>query len=253
MLARWTTHFDYPARTDFWYCILDKPFDISAIKSKKRYYIKKGIAAFEIRMIDPENYFDELYRITDLALQTYDDYKKPQDKEQFIAEIKEASSRWKFLGAFFKEDNQMQGYIKVCEYEKYVDFMSMKANPLYEKKQINAALVNGLCAFYKDKLANGAYYICDGMRAINHNTNFQEYLEKNFTFRKAYCRLHMAYRPSLDIVIKVLFPFRKYILKWECNSRKLLGKLIILLKYEMIARNTAKQIMYDVGSVGEEL
>lgn len=220
---------------------MDKPFDISLIKAKKRYYIKKGIEAFEIKPINPEQYFDELYHITDLALQTYDDYMRPQSKKEFVAEIEAANSQWKFFGAFDREDEQIQGYIKVREYGEYVDFMSMKVNPSYERKQINAALVNGLCDFYKDKLAEN-YYICDGMRAVNHKTNFQEYLEKNFTFRKAYCRLNIAYRPSLRVLIKIMFPFRKCINKVQWKyARRIVRKLVTLLEYEMLARTTAEQ------------
>ena len=43
-------------------------------------------------------------------------------------------------------------------------------------------------------MLNGDNYICDGSRIDLHETNFQDYLEKYFMFRKAYCRLHIDYR-----------------------------------------------------------
>ena len=38
------------------------------------------------------------------------------------------------------------------------------------------------------------FYICDGERNILHETSFQNYLEKYFGFRKAYCKLNLKYR-----------------------------------------------------------
>lgn len=69
---------------------------------------------------------------------------------------------------------------------------------------------------YNDRLGKN-FYINDGARSISHETNFQDYLEKYFGFRKAYCKLHVAYNRRIKLVVKVLFPFRKY----YTNSMKL--------------------------------
>ena len=36
LLARWTSDFDTQEETNFWYVIIDHPFDISKLKSKRR-------------------------------------------------------------------------------------------------------------------------------------------------------------------------------------------------------------------------
>ena len=41
LLARWTTDFDCGSETNWWYVIKDTPFDINALKSKRRYEIKR--------------------------------------------------------------------------------------------------------------------------------------------------------------------------------------------------------------------
>jgi hypothetical protein len=43
LFARWTSHFDCGYETEWWWCVLDKPFDISALKNKRRYVVKQGI------------------------------------------------------------------------------------------------------------------------------------------------------------------------------------------------------------------
>ena len=44
-------------------------------------------------------------------------------------------------------------------------------------------------------------------------SNYQEYLMKNFGFRKAYCKLQIEYRPLMQIAVNVLYPLRGMIKK----------------------------------------
>lgn len=54
-----------------------------------------------------------------------------------------------------------------------------------------------------------------------------------FCFRKAYCKLNICYRFPVRIIIKFLYPFRRYI-----NNKSKLGSLVSsLLKMEEIYRN----------------
>jgi hypothetical protein len=34
---------------------------------------------------------------------------------------------------------------------------------------------------------------------------------QKFNFRKAYCRISIVYKPWLAVMVKVLFPFRKWV------------------------------------------
>lgn len=90
----------------------------------------------------------------------------------------------------------------------------MRACPESEKKGINAAMVAAIVEDYNARLGKN-FYINDGARSISHETNFQDYLEKYFGFRKAYCKLHIAYNPRIKWAVKVLFPFRKILRKFD--------------------------------------
>lgn len=90
----------------------------------------------------------------------------------------------------------------------------MRACPESEKKGINAAMVAAIVEDYNDRLGKN-FYINDGARSISHETNFQDYLEKCFGFRKAYCKLHIAYNPRIKWAVKVLLPFRKILCKFD--------------------------------------
>ena len=63
--------------------------------------------------------------------------------------------------------------------------------------------------FNEAKALNCNLYICDGARSISHETAFQDYLEKYFEFRKAYCELNIKYNPKWKLTIKFLYFFRK--------------------------------------------
>jgi hypothetical protein len=88
--------------------------------------------------------------------------------------------------------DKLAAYAYVRMNSNWINMPVLKASPAFEKLGVNAALVHGLCEYFKEDLAKGKY-ICDGERNIYHSTNFQSYLEKYFGFRKAYCHLHLRY------------------------------------------------------------
>ena len=90
----------------------------------------------------------------------------------------------------------------------------LKTMPAMEKFAVNAALVYGILNYYNEFLKSGGI-ICDGARSINHETHFQDYLEKYFGFRKAYCKMHIVYNPKVKWLIKLLYPFRQILGKLD--------------------------------------
>ena len=234
LLARWTTDFDCNYETNWWYVIKDTPFDMARLKAKRRYEINKGKRFFEVREIDPQKYKESIFAIQKEAYAVYPiKYRPTIEKESFFSSM-DYWNQSTVLGAFFRETNELVGYTRLSENEKKcIDFITLKTMPDYEKYSINAALVAGILQKYNDHLANG-FYICDGARNINHETAFQDYLEKYFEFRKAYCKLHVQYAPKINLLVKMLFPMRNILLKFE--EIKFIHFLNSVLKMEEINR-----------------
>ncbi len=209
LLARWTTDFDCGEETNWWYVIKDEPFDISALKAKRRYEITKGKKNYEIRQIDPAEHIPEICRIQNAAHAQYPaKYRRTVDEDNVARQVSDWGHRRTF-GAYDVQTGELSGYALITHHgERYIGFDQMKVCPEAEKKGINAALVNGLLEACEAFLQNGGYF-CDGARNVLHETAFQDYLERIFGFRKAYCRLHIAYKPSIRGLMKVLYPFRK--------------------------------------------
>lgn len=215
LLARWTTDFDCGYETNWWYVIKDTPFDISELKAKRRYEINKGIKNFDVKEIEPDLYADELYNVQLAAYSAYPKKYRPSvNREEFISFVHHCDS-FVCIGAFDRESGMLCGYSLLSkECETYVDFKVMRTNPKCEKNGVNAALVEGILRYFNSFLIRGGY-ICDGARSINHETAFQDYLEKYFGFRKAYCNLHMTYNPRLKWVFRLIYPIRKVLVKMD--------------------------------------
>ena len=231
LLARWTEDWDCGEETNWWYLIKDEPFDPAALKAKRRYEITKGERNFAVCLIEPEEYASELFRVETAAYSAWPEKYRPQtDEKSYRAQIGSWAERV-ILGAFDRESGRLSGYAGLIEGEDSVAFSVLRTDPACEKAGINAALVAGVLRRYGDRLSP-AYYISDGERAVRHETAFQDYLEKYFGFRKAYCRLRVRYRPGFGLLVGLLYPFRS-----RFRGRTGLGSRIAgVMKMEEIRR-----------------
>ncbi len=232
-LARWITDYDCPEATNWWYVIKDSSFNIADLKSKRRYEITKGKRFFSVRQIDPKCYKKDIYDIQVKAYSAYPaKYRPTVDCEALFEEIEE----WKyyrFYGAFSNEDGTLCGYAWLNRNGNYIYYAFHKVFPECEKQGINAAIVAQILEDHEEELSSGAY-LCDGSRNVSHETHFQDYLEKYFGFRKAYCKLHICYRTGVTPIIKILYPFRA--LFRGLDSISLFHNLNSVLKMEELSR-----------------
>lgn len=239
LLVQWISDWDCKEETSWWYVIKDDPFDISNLKTKRRYEINKGIKNFDVKRIDPAEYVEALSKVQLAALRSYSNSAE-FNGDAFKREVESWSKHvrlhnYVFYGAFAKETGELAAYSFFIKKHKCYDFAVQKANPEFERLNVNAALVYGMLEDCKEALSSG-YYLCDGARSVNHETKFQDYLEKNFGFRKAFCRLNIRMTFLVKCVVAVLYPFRKLV---ELAGKKIGFAHLIsaVLKMEEIKRN----------------
>lgn len=242
LLARWTTEYDCPEETNWWYVVKDSIFDILKIKSKRRSEINKGIRRFDVFLINPNEYAEELYRVQVQAFAAYPaKYRPTVNKHDFIESVNQTWTKENVCvyGAFYKESGELCGYSLLQKNGECWTFNVQKTNPQYEKHGINAALVNKIVCDFNEKVGKGEVsYICDGERNILHETAFQSYLIKYFEFRKAFCKLNIKYNPKIGWVVKILYPFRKIIKMFK--NVKFVHKLLAVFTMEEIVRSQKK-------------
>lgn len=238
LFARWSTDFDCEEPTQWWCVIKDTPFDLMSLKSKQRSMVSKGIKLVDVRAIVPADYAEPMADILIKAWRSYDaSYSEGNDRARLTGEFselrKDRLGNAEYLGAFLKETGQMIGYAIYHLYDDWVEYSVVKTDPEYLNTQVNAALVYyGLERYLK---RDGVRYVIDGWRSLVHETNYQDYLEKYFGFRKAYCRLHIRYRWWVKALVYALYPFRSQIKKMSGN--KLMYHLWCTLHQEEIHRS----------------
>lgn len=210
LFARWTSDFDCGYETSWWHLIKDEPFDLMSVKAKRRYEVNKGIKNFEVKRIITSDYAEEIYNVYAEAYKEYPAKYRPSiDKEKMIDGLSntDPDPRIENYGAFDRETGTLCGFAWLRRGERELAFCTLKTMPVYEGRAINAAMVYFILEDNKDFLSSGGY-ICDGERSIVHETAFQDYLEKYFGFRKAYCRLNVKYRKGVRLIVKVAYCFR---------------------------------------------
>lgn len=233
-LLKWIFDFDCAYETNWWYCIKDEPFDISKLNSKKRYEINKGKKIFDVRVINPIDYVDAIVSVQEEAWKNYPKEYRPGTN---IGNMKRSVLNWtkfRVFGAFGIEDGELHAFSYLEEHDLWTNLAVLKPDPNYERLAVNAALVAGICEYYNPRLSK-KIYIGDGERNMVHVKGFQSYLIKYFNFRNAYCRLNVHYRQGLNVIVKIIYPFRKLLMKLDDNS--LVHKINALLKMEEIVRN----------------
>ena len=220
LFARWTTDFDCQEETQWWCLVKDTPFDLMSLKSSRRSLITRGLKRVDVKVIIPADYAAQMANVLIKAWKSYDEsYEEGEDRQKLTAEFlqmtEENLGNSEYLGAFLKDTDTMIGYSIYDLYEDWVEYSAVKTDPEYLNTQVNAALVYyGLERYMKP----GIRYILGGWRTMVHDTNYQDYLLKNFGYRKAYCRLHIRYRWWMKLAVAFLYPFRNALGKHSRNK-----------------------------------
>lgn len=233
LFARWTSDYDCPQETNWWYIVKDTPFDIAALKAKRRYEINKGIRHFDVREIDPIAQKENLFSIAQRANLARPKENRPKfERDSFMLAL-ENGGYYKAYAAFDRNSDAMCGYVLLRQTDRCINICVLKSEPQYESEGINAAMVYAVLKEHQTFLSENGY-VCDGERNVFHETAFQEYLMKYFEFRKVYCRLNIAYNPRIKWLVNCLYPFRKMIKKR--SKSRLTKKISAVLKMEEITR-----------------
>ena len=215
LFARWVSNFDCTEETEWWCIIKDTPFDIMSLKSNRRSLITRGLKRVDVKVIIPADYAEQMSNILVKEWKYYDDsYEEGNDRQKLTDDFKKLTMKnlgnAEYLGAFLKDTDTMIGYAIYNLFDDWIEYSVVKTDPEYLNTQVNAALAYFGVERY---MRPGIKYIHGGWRTMIHESNYQEYLMKNFGFRKAYCKLHIQYRPLMQIAVNVLYPLRGMIKK----------------------------------------
>lgn len=239
LFVRWSENFDCGYKTEWWYCIKDKPFNFEQVKSKRRNEIRKGLKLNKIEVVKASDYVEDIYRIQS---ECYEEYPNKYRPHHSFETTKKSCEIWDknhiVYIAFSEETSEVMGFACIEPIKDYVNYEILKVPNRNKNFQVVAALTYTIII---DTLNTKKYkYICDGARNLVHETNFMSYLIKQFDFRLAYCDLKMEYRPIIKPIIKILYPFRNLINRY--SKSRILYMINAVLKMEYISRKCKKEL-----------
>ena len=232
LLARWTTDWDCGFETNWWYCIRDGKFSLEELSPSSRKHIRQALKHNSvIRAKIEDSLYDDLYRVYSEATSHYELADNIQEKESFVSGL---ITREKYFDLFlaYNLENELLAYMTVRPEDGWVEIETAKFGDKALKAQSSNALYYTLLDYYLNE--KKVQYVSSGSRSINHQTGTQEYKERVFGYRKAYCHLHIKYRPSVALLVKLVYPFRHVLQKHDSNTR--IHQLNSVLKMEEMVR-----------------
>lgn len=197
--------------TNFWAVINDTHREISELPSKVRNQVRRCLKDCEIKIISKEELVTfNGYEVFKSSFKRYRDVTvKIPSRNEWEKSIYN-KKKFEFWGVFQKASGILIAYSMISHIGNIVNYNTLKAIPeLMNKHYPYFGLLYEMNRKYL--LEDKAEYVFDGFRSITEHSNIQPFLEKNFLFRKAYCKVKIYYKPWLGFIISLLYPFKKII------------------------------------------
>lgn len=227
-LVRNVYDFDCGEETSFWYVIKDKFGGMEELSAKKRNQVRKSFKMCDVRKVSREEMIANGYNVHISAAESYKVKAHVPSKEEYEARFSSINAKeYDYWAAFDKESGMMIAFSINIIHENICDYETMKAIPCYQKTHYPYyGLLYEMNRYYLEE--KGLKFVNDGARSITNHSNVQPFLIDTFNFRRAYCRLQLTYKWWLGIIVKMLYPFRKFIKN---------AKVHAILNMEAMARN----------------
>jgi ribosomal protein S18 acetylase RimI-like enzyme len=241
LFARWTSDFDRPSISDWWYVIRDGSYSLNDCGSKMRNQVNRGLKRFTVRHLSCKELLSTGYEVCRKAVKRYNNDNFLPSRQAFERRVTAASNYpdvVEYIGVF--SEKQLVGFSENYIQDGGVYWESIWLDPEFIGDYSSYALTHYMLDYY---LTNRRMrYVSDGSRSIYHETNVQEFFITKFGFRRAFARMHIKYSIPVRVAIDCLYPFHRTLnnvlakADWE-QSRKVVG----LLNQEKISRSmTAK-------------
>ena len=238
LLARWTADFDCGQETNWWYLVRYAPFDVEALSKSARKHIRQAQKKCTVRRLDAKESLEALYRVYCAAFEKYEKADNQTDGEKFrkncLDSLAEGCEYW---GGFDRETGTLIGYMCVYPFEHHAELRTTKLDPAWLHLRVSDALYDRVLTYYLNEA--GKRYVSSGSRNINHVTNTEDYKIHSFGYKRAYCRLCIAYDPKIRWLVKLLYPFRGLLGKLDGITK--VHQVNAVLKMEELVRGNPKR------------
>ena len=196
LLAIWTTNWDLPDATEWWWNCCDmEDYSVDNIASRRgRRSIRVGLRRCEIRRVSAAKFAEDAYPIHAEAVFSYG--QSPPKKPDYSAAILGMSKfpGTELWGAYV--ENRMAAFATCQVFDGAVNLGSTKSDHSLDKHNPNAALFYSIWEHYQNR---GIKYVTNGWRSLWHPTNINNFL-MTLGFRRVYCRVNVEASPLVRLV-----------------------------------------------------
>ena len=206
------------------------------MKPKRKKNIRRSLRNVVVRREDIASCLDELYEVYSNAEASYKNSDNEVNETKFrnsYLEMDRQSDRELWTGRNL-ETNKLIGYMLCTVHDYYVETNVAKYDPEYMSLGVSNAINHTILEEYINH--QGKKYVNSGSRSINHKTNSMDYKIDTFAYRKVFCKLHLKYRPIFKVMVFMLYPLRKLLLKLDNNTLAHQANAVLMM--EEIRRGT---------------
>lgn len=228
LFIRYTSEWDRD-ESEFWYVIKDNFDGMNELSGNSRSKVRRGEKRNYVKRVDAKYIYQYGYNVYVSAFKYYCTFTKPLEEKEFQEHIKESYEYW---AVFDRDSDMLVAYSENFIEDNMCHYSTIKFHPSYLKNYTSYLLTYEMNQYYLNEI--GLDYVNDGARSISHDTNVQSYFMDKFKFRKAFVKLHIAYRGDIGLAVKLLYPFRSIIQK---IGHSLTDKILVILNQEEIRRS----------------
>ena len=200
---------------NFFELIKDKPSSLSEHSSKARNQIRRCLRDCIIKRISPlELINDDGY---DVFVASYRKYREVTTRiverglwEKGVLDQDDGWGEREYWGVYVRNTGKLIAFATNRIVGRKVSYAMLKAIPEFMNKHYPYyGLLFEMNRYYLEEC--GFNYVSDGWRSVTEHSNIQPFLEKNFLFLKAYCHMKLYYVWWFGLIVRLLYPFRKWI------------------------------------------
>ncbi len=229
-LLRWVSDWD-EVKSDFWYIVKDDFLGLEELSSNTRSKVRRGLRNCDVLKVLPEDIAKDGYDTYASAMNNYKtDLRIILEKDFYKNKVN--SQNYDTWAVYEKDTGKMIAYSSNKIQKNSCNYTEIKFHPKYLKLYPSYALFFEMNRYYLEE--KNFLYVNDGARSMAHETNIQSFLLDKFKFRKAYCRLNIVYRKDIAVFVKILYPIRGVISRFNFP---IVNKIAVLLKQEEIRRS----------------
>jgi hypothetical protein len=217
--------------TQFWYTMCNG-YNPDSLSAKMRKQIRRAHERCSVRRIKAEWLAAHGYRCYCTAFDRYQNA-QPESEESFQKIcLDSVGGPIEYWGVFVGD--QLAGFQKCVVGPDYAACVVHKLDPSFLRFHSSCALKDTVLKTYVAEQGKTTYH---GFRAISHDTEAHEFALK-FGCQRVYCDLCVVYKPSVKVLVRLLYPFRKII----CGQNAMAGKTKVLFNQENIRRSISGSV-----------